>query len=146
MNRILHHNDRIIRTSVGIFYYRKTPMIFNSINEPLMKGNLDYLDKAIQFILFPLTLLFGAIIIFGIVFIDANLLFENRLIYFLVWAILVLSCFLAFLFFIPRLFYNMYSTKAMTSLLKGMFLMLGAFLKNNICIQKNYPHCSSYQK
>lgn len=120
-------NQRRRWLSAQLHYFRKD--FLNSLKDLLLKGNLDYFDKAIQFIQPPRILLLGAVLFFGAVFIAANWLADNQGVYLLGWLKLVVACLMAFLFSVPRTFYNFKTAKALASLPKGMLLMLGSLLK-----------------
>lgn len=120
-------NQRRRWLSAQLHYFRKD--FLNSLKDLFLKGNLDYFDKAIQFIQPPRILLLGAVLFFGVVFLAANLLLDSHWMYLLAWAKLVTACILAFLFSVPRSFYNLKTAKALASLPKGMLLMLGSLLK-----------------
>jgi cellulose synthase/poly-beta-1,6-N-acetylglucosamine synthase-like glycosyltransferase len=120
-------NQRRRWLSAQLHYFRLD--FLNSLKDLILKGNVDYFDKAIQFIQPPRVLLLGAVIIFGVVFLVANWMLENSLIYSIIWAITGALCVLSFLFSIPKSFYNFNTVKALTSLPKGMVLMLLSLLK-----------------
>ena len=88
---------------------------------------MDYFDKAIQFIQPPRILLLGAVIIFGSIFSVANIILDGDLLG--LWGTIVICCFLAFIFAVPRSFYNLRTARAIMSLPKGMILMMGSLLK-----------------
>jgi len=120
-------NQRRRWLSAQLHYFRKD--FLNSLKDLLLKGNLDYFDKAIQFIQPPRILLLGAVLVFGAIFISVNWMLDNNWIYLLGWVKLVVACIMAFLFSVPRSFYNFKTAKALASLPKGMLLMLGSLLK-----------------
>jgi cellulose synthase/poly-beta-1,6-N-acetylglucosamine synthase-like glycosyltransferase len=93
------------------------------------KGNVDYFDKAIQFIQPPRILLLGAVLILGVIFSLVNFSIHNLLLFHWLWMGVFVACILAFLFSIPGSFYTMKTAKALLSLPKGMILMLGSLLK-----------------
>jgi cellulose synthase/poly-beta-1,6-N-acetylglucosamine synthase-like glycosyltransferase len=120
-------NQRRRWLSAQLHYFSQD--FLKALKDLLFKGNIDYFDKAIQFIQPPRILLLGAVFILGFAFSFANLIFKNGLIYNLLWSILLITCFLAFLFSVPKSFYNIKTAKALVSLPKGMILMLGSLLK-----------------
>jgi cellulose synthase/poly-beta-1,6-N-acetylglucosamine synthase-like glycosyltransferase len=95
----------------------------------IVKGNVDYFDKAIQFIQPPRILLLGAVIIFGFGFLLGNTLFKVDHNLSMGWVILMVGCFIALIVSIPTKFYNYKTLKAVAGLPKGMFLMLLSLLK-----------------
>lgn len=120
-------NQRRRWLSAQLHYFRLD--FLQSIKHLFLKGNLDYFDKAIQFIQPPRILLLGAVMILGSGFLVVNFLLYPDSPLLNVWIIMMLSCIMAFLFSIPRSFYNRKTMKAVFSLPKGMILMLGSLLK-----------------
>jgi len=101
----------------------------SSLKALITKGNVDYFDKAIQFIQPPRILLLGAVLFLGTFFFLFNLAFESGGLFNTVWILIAVFCVLAFLFSIPANFYNLSTLKALATLPKGMILMLGSLLK-----------------
>ena len=93
------------------------------------KGNIDYFDKAIQFIQPPRILLLGVLTILTIVFSISNLLIRNNFQYSFAWIIIFVACIISFMLSIPRIYYSKTTAKAMLDLPKGMILMLSSLLK-----------------
>jgi len=120
-------NQRRRWLSAQLHYFRQD--VLKATKDLLLKGNLDYFDKAIQFIQPPRILLLGAVILFGMLFISVNLLIANKPIYWMIWLGIMVACMLAFLFSIPRTFYNVETLKAMAGIPKGMLLMFGSLMK-----------------
>jgi cellulose synthase/poly-beta-1,6-N-acetylglucosamine synthase-like glycosyltransferase len=120
-------NQRRRWLAAQLHYFRKD--FGSSLKDLILKGNVDYFDKTIQFIQPPRILLLGSVLFFGTVFLIADLLIGNKLIYANLWLALIAGCVSAFLFSIPRSFYNMKTINALATLPKGMFLMLGSLLK-----------------
>lgn len=120
-------NQRRRWLSAQLHYFRKD--FLSSLKDLFIKGNIDYFDKAIQFIQPPRILLLGAVLIFGAIFIFINVIFDLSWIYVLAWVKIIVACLLAFLFSVPRSFFNLKTAKALASLPKGMILMLGSLLK-----------------
>jgi cellulose synthase/poly-beta-1,6-N-acetylglucosamine synthase-like glycosyltransferase len=120
-------NQRRRWLSAQLVYFRRD--FFSALGALITKGNIDYFDKAIQFIQPPRILLLGAVLFFGCLFTGLNLLFLTADSYAVTWMVIILMCLLAFLFSVPGYFYNMTTLKALLSLPKGMFLMLGSLLK-----------------
>ena len=94
-----------------------------------MKGNVDYFDKAIQFIQPPRILLLGAVILCSVSFVMLNYWLDNQNSYSNYWVILLIACVMSFVFSVPKSFYNLKTLKALMSLPKGMFMMLLSLLK-----------------
>ena len=120
-------NQRRRWLSAQLHYFRQD--IFKATKALILKGNIDYFDKAVQFIQPPRILLLGAVLIFGITFLAINILIQNNPVYSISWAIVISSCVLAFLFSIPRAFYNSETLRAMAAVPKGMVLMMSSLLK-----------------
>jgi cellulose synthase/poly-beta-1,6-N-acetylglucosamine synthase-like glycosyltransferase len=120
-------NQRRRWLSAQLHYFRQD--FLKSVIALVSRGNLDYFDKAIQFILLPRILLLGANIVFGIVFLCVNFLLTESLIFSYLWLITIAICILAFLFSVPKSFYNSKTIIALASLPKGMILMMGSLLK-----------------
>lgn len=120
-------NQRRRWLSAQFHYFRKD--ILSAIKHLFLKGNVDYFDKAIQFIQPPRILLLGAVILFTIAFLIINYVLENEIIYSKYWIILASACILSFIFSVPKSFYNVKTLGALASLPKGMFMMLLSLLK-----------------
>jgi len=120
-------NQRRRWLSAQLHYFRL--YFLDAAKSLFVKGNLDYFDKAIQFIQPPRILLLGALIILGFSFSLTNYLLDNNLLFTKLWLILVAGGLLAFFFAIPGSHYNLKTAKAIMSLPKGMLLMLGSLLK-----------------
>ena len=120
-------NQRRRWLSAQFHYFRKD--FGSSVKALITKGNIDYFDKAIQFIQPPRILLLGAVTMTGILFLLLNIYFDVENIYSFLWIIVLSLCYIAFFISIPRSFYNTGTLKAMASLPKGMFLMFGSLLK-----------------
>jgi cellulose synthase/poly-beta-1,6-N-acetylglucosamine synthase-like glycosyltransferase len=120
-------NQRRRWLSAQLVYFRRD--IFSALWALVSKGNIDYFDKAIQFIQPPRILLLGAVLFFGVIFTALNLIVEGSMVFAFTWMLIMLLCILAFLFSVPGYFYNLTTLKALMSLPRGMFLMLGSLMK-----------------
>ncbi len=120
-------NQRRRWLSAQFHYFRKD--ILSAIKHLFLKGNVDYFDKAIQFVQPPRILLLGAVKVFTIAFVLINYFLENDTMYSKYWIILAVACILSFIFSVPRSFYNLKTLGALASLPKGMFMMLLSLLK-----------------
>ena len=120
-------NQRRRWLSAQLHYFRQD--FLSSLLALFTKGNIDYFDKAIQFIQPPRILLLGAVTLSSAFFIFLNILWKFPVMPVLAWLILWSACILAFLFSVPRSFYNTQTLTALASLPKGMLLMLGSLLK-----------------
>lgn len=120
-------NQRRRWLSAQLHYFRKD--FLNALKALFLKGNIDYFDKAIQFIQPPRILLLGGVIIFGGLFVVSNHILNNERLFTYSWIIAAIACVLSFLFSIPKSFYNAKTLRALLSLPKGMFMMLLSLLK-----------------
>jgi cellulose synthase/poly-beta-1,6-N-acetylglucosamine synthase-like glycosyltransferase len=120
-------NQRRRWLSAQLHYFRKD--IGSSLVALLKKGNIEYFNKAIQFILIPRVLLLGAVFLMGIIFIAINLWVIVNPVFTLFWLITIVVCVLAFFFSVPGTFYNSKTLRALLSLPKGMILMMGSLLR-----------------
>ncbi len=120
-------NQRRRWLSAQLHYFRQD--FFSSLKALVTKGNVDYFDKAIQFIQPPRILLLGALTIVATLFFLVNYFLGISGLFNILWVVVVALCILAFLFSIPHSFYNTATLKAMVSLPKGMFLMFGSLIK-----------------
>ena len=89
----------------------------------LTRGNLDYFDKVVQFMLPPRILLLGAISCAAILFVSLNILLGIPESYSYYWLAYLALIMLVFLLSVPRRFYNIPTLKALGSVPRGMFLM-----------------------
>lgn len=120
-------NQRRRWLSAQFHYFRKD--ILSAIKHLFLNGNVDYFDKAIQFIQPPRILLLGAILLLSTGFSITNYILKNENLYSKCWFILVTACILSFIFAVPKSFYNLKTLKALASLPKGMLMMLLSLLK-----------------
>lgn len=96
----------------------------NSIKHLFLYGNIDYLDKAIQFIQPPRVMLLGLLFIINLISV-----FLNPLEWVFIWLGVMAVCNLAFIFATPLKFYNFKTIKAILTLPKAFFLMFISLLK-----------------
>jgi len=120
-------NQRRRWLSAQFYYFKKD--IFKAISQLVAKGNVDYFDKAIQFIQPPRILLVGATGLQFIIFAAVNYFLALDIRYTLAWLIVTVLCMMALLISVPRVLYSMKTLRALTELPKGMLLMLGSLLK-----------------
>ena len=120
-------NQRRRWLSAQLHYFRRD--FFGALKELITRGNIDYFDKAFQFIQPPRILLLGGVLIFGVIFVIANYLITGYLIFSLLWTAVTGACLLTFFFSIPASFYNLKTLRALFSLPGGMLLMLLSLLK-----------------
>ena len=120
-------NQRRRWLSAQLIYFQRD--FLSALKSLITKGNIDYFDKAIQFIQPPRILLLGAVLLLGTAFLLFNLFCQTGMEYFYLWISLIVLCTAAFIFSIPGTFYNSATLKAVGSLPKGMLLMVGSLLK-----------------
>jgi cellulose synthase/poly-beta-1,6-N-acetylglucosamine synthase-like glycosyltransferase len=120
-------NQRRRWLSAQFHYFRLD--FLSSLKDLLLKGNVDYFDKILQFIQPPRILLLGAVAILGTIFLISNYLLNNSLLYQWIWIIVAICCFTSVLISIPGSMYNLKTLAAVAYLPKGMFLMLGSLLR-----------------
>jgi cellulose synthase/poly-beta-1,6-N-acetylglucosamine synthase-like glycosyltransferase len=120
-------NQRRRWLSAQFHYFRKD--FLSALKDLFLKGNVDYFDKAIQFIQPPRILLLGSVLFFTVGFVLANYFLEGQILYSRYWIIVGIACILSFVFSVPRSFYNLKTVGALVSLPKGMLMMLLSLLK-----------------
>lgn len=110
------------------FYYFKQD-IGTAALHLITRFNIDYFDKAIQFIQPPRILLIGEAVVFTLIFAVSNYLLSVSPTWTMAWIATLTACILAFLLSVPRRFYNMNTARAILGLPKGMVLMMLALLQ-----------------
>lgn len=115
-------NQRRRWLSAQIHYFSKD--FLTALKHLILKGNIDYFDKAIQFIQPPRIMLLGLLFIINIL----SVLF-NPLFLVIIWLLILLVCVLAFFFSVPTRFYNYQTLRALINLPRGFFLMTMSLLK-----------------
>lgn len=143
-HRILYRNDAMIYDekvqkadvfgnqrrrwlSAQIHYFKKD--ILPAAGHLITRGNLDYFDKAIQFIQPPRVLLIGALVLLGSAFGLTNYLLQNNPQYSVAWLLVTVACVIALVLSLPRSFYSARTGRALISLPKGMLVMLLSLLR-----------------
>ena len=115
-------NQRRRWLSAQLHYFSMDFM--NSLKHLILHGNVDYFDKAIQFIQPPRVMLLGLLILINILS-----LLLNPIIWVNIWFAVLAICILAFFFTTPLKFYNLNTLKAILTLPKAFFLMTLSLLK-----------------
>ncbi len=115
-------NQRRRWLSAQLHYFSMDFM--TSLKHLLLKGNLDYFDKAIQFIQPPRIMLLGFLVFINII----SLLF-NTLTWKYIWLGVLAATVLTFIFSVPLKFYNLRTLRAIISLPKAFLLMFLSLLK-----------------
>ena len=116
-------NQRKRWLSAQLYYFRKDFLI--SFWDFVSKGNLDYFNKAFQFIQLPRVLLLGTLVIINILS-----LFLNGGVFVWLWLIMLMLCIIGFVFAVPLRFYSLKTMHALMLLPKGFFLMLMSLLNH----------------
>ncbi len=120
-------NQRRRWLSAQFHYFRKD--FLTSLWHLASRGNVDYFDKAFQFIQPPRVLLLGLLSVFAVLFLLLNYFTGSPEILSIYWLIVWGLCILSFFLSIPGKFYNGQTLKAVLSLPRGMFLMLMSMLR-----------------
>ena len=120
-------NQRRRWLSAQLHYF--TQDIGSAVIHLFTKGNIDYFDKAIQFIQPPRILLLGGVLVSTLIFSLINLFLNNNQDITIAWISVASACILSFLFSIPKEYYSKKTAKALLELPKGMILMLGSLLR-----------------
>jgi cellulose synthase/poly-beta-1,6-N-acetylglucosamine synthase-like glycosyltransferase len=113
--------------SAQFHYFRQD--FFDSLKCLILNGNIDYFDKAIQFIQPPRIMLISLLPVFGGIFVFLNYSLGINQLYSIFWIVVNALCALTFLFSIPTEFYNLKTLGALKSLPKGIILMFGSLSK-----------------
>ncbi len=108
--------------SAQVHYFGKS--FFPALTAFLLHGNLDYFNKALQFILLPrimlITLLFLILVIHAIL---------APIFYFYAWLFVFVLCLMVFSLAIPGYFYRINTLRAISRLPYGIILMFLSLLK-----------------
>ncbi|MDR0969313.1 MAG: glycosyltransferase family 2 protein [Lentimicrobiaceae bacterium] len=91
---------------------------FPALRDLIMNGNIDYFNKAIQYIQLPRILLLGILLLISLISI-----FVNPIVYTILWLSATLLIIITLLLAVPRKFYNFRTVKALLSLPTGVFSM-----------------------
>jgi len=113
--------------SAQFHYFRQD--FYDSLKRLILNGNIDYFNKAIQFIQPPRIMLISLLPVFGGIFIFVDYLLGSSQMYSILWIVVNTLCAVTFLFSIPTEFYNLKTLGALKSLPKGIMLMFGSLLK-----------------
>ena len=115
-------NQRRRWLSAQLHYFSKD--FLTSLKHLILKGNIDYFDKTIQFIQPPRIMLLGFLLVINIISIIFN---STPFIY--VWLSVLAACVVAFILSIPIKFYNFTTYRALFKLPLAFFLMFLSLLK-----------------
>lgn len=116
------HKQRRRWLSAQLHYFSLDFM--KSVKALLLHGNIDYFNKAIQFIQPPRVLLLGVLILISVLSVIFNTLFFTT-----IWLVITGLCILAFFFSIPGNFYTVRTLKALLTLPWGIVLMFLSLLR-----------------
>jgi cellulose synthase/poly-beta-1,6-N-acetylglucosamine synthase-like glycosyltransferase len=120
-------NQRRRWLSAQFYYFRMD--FLSALRDLILKGNVDYFDKAFQFIQPPRILLLGGVVLTASSFILLSFITGTGLLFAYLWMALMTGCIAAFLLSLPGSFYNRKTLHALASLPGGMLLMLGSLLR-----------------
>ena len=122
-------NQRKRWLSAQFVYFRR--YVWAGLKELVTKGNVDFFDKVYQMVSPPRVLLLGLVVVFTAIYLVLDLVISENLTVispFLWYATLMLTI-LAFVFSIPRKFYNKKTLQAILTLPKAFFLMFLSLFK-----------------
>ncbi len=108
--------------SAQVHYFGKS--FLPALRDLFLHGNIDFFNKALQFILLPRIMLISLLLVITIIYYFA----ASAVSFFLVLGLLVVSI-LVFVLSIPRYFYNFRTLWALTRLPAGILLMFFSLLK-----------------
>jgi cellulose synthase/poly-beta-1,6-N-acetylglucosamine synthase-like glycosyltransferase len=141
-------NQRRRWLSAQLHYFRTD--MGTATKHLITRGNVDYFDKAIQFIQPPRVLLLAATFCFTLLAVLTQLTGSRPGPDLVAWLTLTAACVLAFVFSIPASFYNAKTLRAAMSLPKGIMLMAGSLLRikgaNKQFIHTQHSHVSASAK
>jgi len=125
-------NQRKRWLSAQFVYFRR--FVGPGLTDLVTKGNVDFFDKVYQMVQPPRVILLGVLTMWCFIVGFLNLVFPFWLwthlaLDFSPWFYIWLLTFFAFLFSIPRKFYNKKTLKALWGLPKGFFLMFVSLFK-----------------
>lgn len=120
-------NQRRRWLSAQLYYFRKG--IADALACFITRGNVDYLDKAVQFIMPPRVLLLGAGVLLGLCFSALNYVSGTGNTLTIAWVTVNLVIFVSILLAVPRKYFNTGTLAAARELPRGMMLMLLSLLK-----------------
>ncbi len=107
--------------SAQVHYFGKS--FFPASKALLLKGNIDYFNKALQFVLLPRIMLVSIVFLLTFTYLIAGTPTE-----FYTWLTVLAICLLVFAFSIPRYFYHLSTLKALWRLPYGILLMFLSLL------------------
>lgn len=108
-------------------YYFRTGFLDAAV-QLVTTGNVDYFDKALQFIQPPRVLLLGASFFLGIIFTLINSFLSIHYPVSICWLVLMVACSIALLLSVPRSYYSKNTLLALAKLPGGILLMLHSLL------------------
>ncbi len=108
--------------SAQIHYFGKS--FLPSLRDLFLRGNIDFFNKALQFILLPRIMLISLLFVITVIYYFA----ASPVSFLLVLGLLIIAI-LVFVLSIPRYFYNIRTLWALTRLPAGILLMFFSLLK-----------------
>ncbi len=108
--------------SAQVHYFGKS--FLPALRDLFLHGNIDFFNKALQFILLPRIMLISVLFVIAVVY-----FFAAPLSLFFITLVLLSVGILVFLLSIPRYFYNLRTLWALTRLPVGIILMFFSLLK-----------------
>ncbi|PRX57580.1 glycosyltransferase [Flagellimonas meridianipacifica] len=122
-------NQRKRWLSAQFVYFRR--YVWDGLKELFAKGNLDFLDKVYQMVSPPRVLLLGLVVVFSLLYLlhslwpDVSVLMISPIL----WYASLLFTVLAFVFSVPKKYYNRKTLHAILTLPKAFFLMFLSLFK-----------------
>lgn len=142
----IQHSDAFVTQrrrwlSAQFVYFGRN--IVDALRHLILRGNIDYFDKLLQFMVPPRILALGFSFMLVVLHLLILFLFHNQLtsVLFFVWLGISMSCSLAIALAIPRKMYNALLIKALWSIPIGFLLTLKALLKSKGA-NKSFLHTS----
>lgn len=116
--------------SAQFIYFRR--YFFSGLKELVTKGNVDFFDKVYQMVSPPRVLLLGVVTILTVFYGLIQLIptvSDFLAVEFMQWISVLILVYLAFIFAVPRSFYNTKTLAAVLTLPKAFFLMFASLFK-----------------
>jgi cellulose synthase/poly-beta-1,6-N-acetylglucosamine synthase-like glycosyltransferase len=136
-------NQRRRWLSAQFLYFRQG--IFGALKDLVVKGNLDYFDKTMQFIQPPRVLLMAAILFFGTLFSLSNSWLNAPLGLSVAWLVLATGCAATLAMSIPRSLYTKRTFRALGTLPGATMLMFWSLLRVRGA-NKTFLHTKHFSK
>ncbi len=108
--------------SAQVHYFGKS--FLPALKDLFLKGNIDFFNQAMQYLLPPRVLLLGSLMLFATLAV-----FWPQILHLRIWLVSLTMIFLVFLLSMPKYLYNFRTLLAITRLPYGFFLMVLSLLK-----------------